>query len=926
MKLVVQNYIFAGLHGIAFLGVLIWYAVLNAGSKELSKLPITRQTVKGPGATMPPQLNYYFSQYKNGSGILLQTPNLSNLDNALTTLYTTPSFNGFFPRPGAFCRSKKNPTEYYFAAMAGPQGQYGDTIYKIGPAGITYIAGVSSKNPDGSINGLYAKYINISVQNFNEVQFGRIPSLVSYMDGTNECLAVCDWRENLVINEYSTFRILKFSTGKCSVPINPSAVPLPHIRSICTNDGVYFYILIGENSAGDGITFNNEMFNQIYQYDSITQFIHVIAGINLRSDGNFSDGKNPQKISAPGKYPYKWWGPGALPGAAYFSATEGNGPNASTGFFIHPLSMTIDDNYNLYVYESDAVYGSRIRKLTYKFPGNQPTDTLTTNNTINGLIYLWDLSTIAGPGVEVNSPLYRDGVGSNARFNSLDATGSSWGNVLTCTADGSVLYLADVGNRMIRRIYTASGLVQRIVGVQFYPPLTDNSVTPRDSLNGALAILATPIGLSLSANEATLDVLDSSLILNDNQPEYEAIRSIQLTALNMEGTEYVNVISQNFTTTPSNYSLFKSFLSLQTPLPADQLMGGSWNFSLSFSVNSGGTASMYPKLYKTKADGSGKILLASGERKPQSIATSPWLNKVLYSLDVHGQMIDENERFLIELWTSLGPNTELIMYTSPTTSAYVETTIGYESASSSAPSKCSTKINYDTPKELFHLNSIILALFFFFVTILAHLFYATDAFKTGLYSRELAKGWNPFRWAEYAISASTMTVILAGAAGIRDVASLSTLALATASIQGCGYLTELLLKMNVIDIGGITVATATGWALFFALWFSIIWSFSTLVHDVNTLYKDMEDAQGEKIHVPNWVTFIILVEAIQFALFGVVQLRHIAKRLKGMPIEDYARVIEPMYTTLSASAKLSLAGGAAYGLLFRSNGCGGTSN
>ena len=232
--------------------------------------------------------------------------------------------------------------------------------------------------------------------------------------------------------------------------------------------------------------------------------------------------------------------------------------------------------------------------------------------------------------------------------------------------------------------------------------------------------------------------------------------------------------------------------------------------------------------------------------------------------------------------------------------------------------QCTTSYAYAPPHKIFRFNIIYGVLFFFGITALAHFFYASDS--NGIYSSVIAAGWNPFRWIEYGISASVMSILIGYALGVRDGAHLISLGLVTAAMQANGFVVEGALKKAVPNIPVILGATASGWLAFAALWLPILYNFITLYMDVQGHYKDEIDPDtGKRVQIPFWVWFIVVVQLFHYARFGMVQLKQIMGVLRGMPM-DFIDV-ERMYVILSFTAKLSLAGGLGYGLLLRTRNC-----
>lgn len=238
------------------------------------------------------------------------------------------------------------------------------------------------------------------------------------------------------------------------------------------------------------------------------------------------------------------------------------------------------------------------------------------------------------------------------------------------------------------------------------------------------------------------------------------------------------------------------------------------------------------------------------------------------------------------------------------------------------PDECNVEIAFTKPTEVVQINIIYGALAFFIFTAGAHLWYATDGLGSGLYSTAIEQGWNPYRWFEYASSASLMSVLIGLIDGQRDAGVLFALFGITAAMMFNGFVSESLLRgheqLPRVALDAIAGSTVSGWTLFVTLWTIILVTFGVIVHDVNTLYKDQLN-DGKPIRVPTWVWIVIISQAVYFALFGLVQLIHIRRRLSGKSFNYES--IENMYITLSYVSKLSLAGGIGYGLIFRVKNC-----
>jgi hypothetical protein len=243
--------------------------------------------------------------------------------------------------------------------------------------------------------------------------------------------------------------------------------------------------------------------------------------------------------------------------------------------------------------------------------------------------------------------------------------------------------------------------------------------------------------------------------------------------------------------------------------------------------------------------------------------------------------------------------------------------VGYATCSTGTeePDRCNTEIAFTKPKQEFTINVIFGAIFFFFFTALAHLYYASDGFSTGEYTRFVKAGWNPIRWGEYAVSASVMTVLVAMVQGVRDSSTVGSLAVITAAMQMCGLAVESNLKYLVKpNQDSIYASTSAGWILFVGLWGILIYNFAIIVNDV----KDKYSSNNPPIVIPAWIWFVVLSNFLFYASFGILQAVHIGQRMK--PGFSFLN-IENWYINLSLISKISLAAGIGYGLIFRTRDC-----
>jgi hypothetical protein len=81
--------------------------------------------------------------------------------------------------------------------------------------------------------------------------------------------------------------------------------------------------------------------------------------------------------------------------------------------------------------------------------------------------------------------------------------------------------------------------------------------------------------------------------------------------------------------------------------------------------------------------------------------------------------------------------------------------------------------------------------------------------------------------------------------------------------------------------------------------------------------QDIRNASEEyRNNVPSWIPFFIVLQLLQFAQFGFIQLKQVRPFLKGLPMPSFDS-IERQYIINSFTTKLTLGAFFAYGLLQR---------
>lgn len=253
------------------------------------------------------------------------------------------------------------------------------------------------------------------------------------------------------------------------------------------------------------------------------------------------------------------------------------------------------------------------------------------------------------------------------------------------------------------------------------------------------------------------------------------------------------------------------------------------------------------------------------------------------------------------------------------------------------PGTCTITGSFQQPLKVSKVNVIVYCMVFFIITAIFHALYAWDVYipmlsqnGQGFYTSVIQDGWNPYRWVEYATSASLMSVILGVVQGTGDVVSILFMGGVTAAMQFFGFSVENVMRKSIVDDLGyvqqvsILGATFGGWLLFAILWISNLYCFVTIVNDTHSKFKNVIDPQTNKnIKTPAFVYFILITKIISYASFGVIQLYQIYQNwnaLNSFELINFEK-IENLYLILSFLSKFGLAGGVSYGLLLSTKDC-----
>ena len=194
----------------------------------------------------------------------------------------------------------------------------------------------------------------------------------------------------------------------------------------------------------------------------------------------------------------------------------------------------------------------------------------------------------------------------------------------------------------------------------------------------------------------------------------------------------------------------------------------------------------------------------------------------------------------------------------------------------------------------------ILIIVYFVFTVLFHILYASDFFKTGIYTRAIANRNNFVRWIEYGISSSIMTFIISVVVGVKSLDTVILLVVMNIGMILCGQISEASITMpNGKPIA--LVAILIGWILLLGI--------------VGIFFKNffmaLSDANNNGFKVP-WFVYTIIFSLVGFySAFGFVNLWWILG--SDHSVSKYIK-IEKAYITLSFFSKITLGLFLGYGL------------
>lgn len=254
------------------------------------------------------------------------------------------------------------------------------------------------------------------------------------------------------------------------------------------------------------------------------------------------------------------------------------------------------------------------------------------------------------------------------------------------------------------------------------------------------------------------------------------------------------------------------------------------------------------------------------------------------------------------------------------------------------PGQCTVSPNFQQPKKVSMMNVVVSCMIFFAITAIFHALYAWDGFIPGLskhskgfYTTVIDDGWNPYRWIEYGLTASLMSVILGSVQGTGDILTILFMAGVTGAMQfGGGYTSESVMRKSIVEnIGFVQKQVLLGsslsaWLLFIFLWFANFYCFTTTAIEIKKKFKDIIDPEtNEPIKVQGFVYFLVIFKFLSYLSFGLIQFYQI---YKNWNVINYTKLInfeniEILYLMLSFISKFGLAGGVSFGLLLQTKDC-----
>ena len=186
-------------------------------------------------------------------------------------------------------------------------------------------------------------------------------------------------------------------------------------------------------------------------------------------------------------------------------------------------------------------------------------------------------------------------------------------------------------------------------------------------------------------------------------------------------------------------------------------------------------------------------------------------------------------------------------------------------------------------------------------------------FDNKRYMQYVEAGYNPVRWAEFAVSAGIMNVVIGALSGLNDVKGWSYLLLSNAALQATGYAIERDTATSLNSLSRVhrrdsALAAQRLQVIGFLIFVSILAPIWTAFFTSIVQAPDPDD-------IPSFVWAIVFILTALYLTFGLVSLAYSRAALaeKGAPNgwlafrQSNFRKIEVMYIILSFTSKTFLA-------------------
>jgi hypothetical protein len=239
-----------------------------------------------------------------------------------------------------------------------------------------------------------------------------------------------------------------------------------------------------------------------------------------------------------------------------------------------------------------------------------------------------------------------------------------------------------------------------------------------------------------------------------------------------------------------------------------------------------------------------------------------------------------------------------------------QTTIqAYRPKTSGPFDKCHVDYAYSAPEPVITVNMAYASASVFLLSACFEIFYATDGFGFGTYSEALIQGWNPYKFICNSLTSAIIFVLVALVSNTRDVGTLLTLALTSMGLQFLAFSNESLLRgkglvsRNARDT--LTSNSIVWWILFLALWTPIVYNLVALKDDA---------------HVMGYQWYILIMQFLYFASFGVIQLFQMRSRLSGNSKYNFAST-EGQWQTLGLFQNISITSAIIWALMYDPRNC-----